>query len=84
MGYDTPETTTAFCGANNEKRLGDKATERLQDLLTNNNFSVHRDGMDRYGRTLAVIRVNGVNVGDILISERLAREWPDGFEFWCN
>ena len=49
MGYDTPETTTAFCGGDTEKQLGYKATERLQELLTNNNFTVHRDGKDRYG-----------------------------------
>jgi len=84
MGFDTPETTTAFCGGDREKQLGYKATERLQELLTNNEFSVHRDGIDRYGRTLAIIRIDRVNIGDILIDEGLARYWPDGDEFWCK
>ena len=34
-------------------------------------------------RTLATIRISGRDVGDILIEERLARRWPDGYEFWC-
>ena len=84
MGYDTPETTTAFCGGDREKQLGYKATERLQELLTNNNFTVQRDGKDKYGRTLAVIQVGNINVGNILVNEGLARYWPDGEEFWCN
>ncbi len=84
MGYDTPETTTAFCGGDREKQLGYKATERLQELLTNNNFTVQRDGTDRYGRTLAVIQVGNINVGNILVKEGLARYWPDGEEFWCK
>ena len=84
MGFDTPETTTAICGGEMEVQLGRKAASRLQELLTNNDFTVQRDGKDKYGRTLAVIRVGNTNVGDILISERLARSWPSGDEFWCN
>ena len=84
MGFDTPETTTGICGGDFEKRLGRKAALRLQELLTNNDFTVHRDGEDRYGRTLAVIQIGNTNVGDILIAERLARFWPTGDEFWCN
>jgi endonuclease YncB( thermonuclease family) len=47
-------------------------------------FTIERDGKDKYGRTLAVIRISGRNVGDILIAEGLARSWPDGQEFWCE
>lgn len=84
MGFDTPETTTGICGGELEKQLGAKAALRLQELLTNNSFIVHRDGKDKYGRTLAVIQIGNTNVGDILIAERLARVWPTGDEFWCN
>lgn len=84
MGFDTPETTTNICGGEREKQLGVKATIRLMGLLTENSFSVHRDGKDRYGRTLAVIQINNINVGDILVKEGLARYWPDGREFWCE
>lgn len=84
MGYDTPEPTTGICGGGTERRLAARASKRLVQLLNNNTVTIERDGKDRYGRTLAVIRVDGRNVGDILIEEGLARSWPDGHEFWCD
>ncbi len=84
MGYDTPEPTTGICGGDTERRLAARASKRLVQLLNNNTVTIERDGKDRYGRTLAVIRVDGRNVGDILIEEGLARSWPDGHEFWCD
>ncbi len=42
-----------------------------------------RQGTDRYGRTLAAIRVEGHDVGDILVSEGLARTWAGRREPWC-
>jgi len=84
MGYDTPEPTTGICGGDTERRLAARASKRLVQLLNNNTVTIERDGKDRYGRSLAVIRVDGRNVGDILIEEGLARSWPDGHEFWCD
>ena len=42
-----------------------------------------RQGADRYGRTLAAIRVEGHDVGDILVGEGLARTWAGRREPWC-
>ena len=84
QGYDTPETTTGFCGGASEKALGKKAASRLMELLNTNSATIERTGKDRYGRTLAIIRIDGRNIGDILVAEGLARYWPDGREFWCN
>ena len=84
QGFDTPETTTNFCGGERERRLGDKATARLIQLLDGGEFTFRRNGEDRYGRTLADFYVDGLEVGDTLISEGLARRWPDGPEFWCQ
>jgi len=84
QGYDTPETTTNICGGNREVRLGHKATDRLTQLLNSGGVSLQRNGKDRYGRTLADVYVDGVDVGDTLIAEGLARSWPDGREFWCD
>ncbi len=84
MGYDTPEPATNLCGGKREKELAGRATERLITLLTSNEFTLERHGEDRYKRTLAVLRIGTVNVGDILVSEGLARTWPDGPEFWCD
>ena len=84
QGFDTPETTTNLCGGERERRLGDKATARLIQLLNGGEVTFRRNGEDRYGRTLADFYVDGLEVGDTLISEGLARRWPDGPEFWCQ
>jgi endonuclease YncB( thermonuclease family) len=62
--------------------LAKRASARLLQLLNDNPFTVDH-GTDRYDRTLATIRIGGTDVGDILISEGLARKWPNGREFWC-
>ncbi len=82
--YDTPEPTTAICGGADEVALANRASARLRDLLNANPWTVETFGKDRYGRTLATILVDGMDVGDILILEGLARQWPDGQEWWCQ
>ena len=84
QGFDTPETTTNICGGNREVSLGHKATNRLIQLLNSGEVTFRRNGFDKYGRTLADFYINGVDVGEILIAEGLARSWPDGREFWCR
>lgn len=82
--FDTPEPQTAICGGAAEVALAHQASARLRQLLNSNTWTLETFGMDRNGRTLATIRIHGVDVGDILISERLARRWPDGDEWWCR
>lgn len=84
MGYDTPEPQTNICGGNRERKLAAKASARVVQLLSENDYSIDRQGKDKYGRTLAIVRIDGLNIGDILIAEGLARSWPDGREFWCE
>jgi endonuclease YncB( thermonuclease family) len=83
-GYDTPEPTTGMCGGDFERQLAHQASNRLIALLNGGDVTIQRFGKDRYDRTLATIRVDGVDVGKTLIAEGLARRWPDGPEFWCN
>lgn len=84
MGYDTPEPMTNICGGEREKRLAAQASARFLELFNTTQITIERHGQDKYGRTLAAIRSNGRPVGDILISEGLARRYPDGREFWCE
>jgi hypothetical protein len=35
-------------------------------------------------RRLATIDIDGRDVGEFLIEEKLARRWPDGDELWCQ
>lgn len=57
-----------------ETRLAVQSRDRLAQLLANG-FRIHRDGTDRYGRTLAGVTVNGRSAGDMLVAEGLARTW---------
>ncbi len=85
--FDTPEPTSAICGGEAEQALASQASARLLELLNGNAWTIERQGKERNGngkRTLATIRIGGQDVGDILISEGLARSWPDGDEFWCD
>jgi|SRR5215217_4026385 len=82
--FDTPEPYTDICGGAAEVALARRASARLLELLNSNSFTVQTGGTDRYGRVLATIRIAGRDVGDILMSEGLARSWPNGAEWWCN
>jgi len=84
QSYDTPEPYNDICGGQAEIALAHRASARLLELLSANAFTVSTAGQDRYGRTLATIKIAGRDVGDILIEEGLARRWPDGHEWWCG
>lgn len=81
---DAPEINRPSCDY--EYRLGIRARDRLRDLLHNRTFLLlPPDGRDedRYGRKLRVIVQDGRSVGDILVSEGLARTWSGRREPWC-
>jgi endonuclease YncB( thermonuclease family) len=85
--FDTPEPRTQICGGEREVALAHKASARLLQILNGSTWTIRRYGHVRGGRgkrTLATIYVNGRDVGDTLIRERLARHWPDGDEWWCS
>jgi micrococcal nuclease len=82
VGFNTPEVSSAGCSR--EERLGRRATARLSDLLrTAATVEFQRvrcscppgtEGTSRcnYGRSCGTLRVDGRDVGDVLISEGLA------------
>jgi len=82
MGLDAPELR-GRCPA--EVRLARAARTRMQQLVASG-ISIDRRGRDRYGRTLAVVRVRGGrDVAGIMIRARLARPY-DGTgrrRGWC-
>ena len=81
-GIDAPETYQPRCAS--EKALGDKATRALEWLLHNATVQIVRDGVDRYGRTLADVYADGVDVGEVLISQGLAVRWSGRRHNWCG
>ncbi|WP_247642875.1 thermonuclease family protein [Roseibium sp. TrichSKD4] len=56
-------------------------------MLEGGKVQILRQDTDRYGCTLSFVRVNGRDVGDMLVREGLARTWPDSGggrrEPWC-
>lgn len=80
---DAPETHEPRCPA--EKSLGERATQRLQELVNSGPVtlqSIDRDE-DSYGRKLRLVYVSGTSVGDTLVSEGLARYYGSGKRPWC-
>lgn len=80
---DTPETHGPKCAY--EAQLGKRATLRFQQLVNAGPFTLERFGrdMDRNGRKLRVLVRRGQSLGDVLVSEGLARTWTGRREPWC-
>ncbi|MGO8092807.1 thermonuclease family protein [Rhizobium leguminosarum] len=81
---DTPEVSEPRCAS--ELALGNKATARLVELVNAGPFDLRawpgRDE-DKYGRKLRVLVRDGRSLGDILVSEGLARTWTGHRQPWC-
>lgn len=81
---DAPEISEPKCAS--ELALGNRATRRLIELVNQGPFELHawpgRDE-DRYGRKLRVLVRDGKSLGDILVSEGLARTWSGRRQPWC-
>ena len=80
---DAPETHDYRCAF--EKKLGDRATRRLHELLESGPITLQPVGRERdvYGRELRIVMVNGTSVGDTLVREGLARYYGKGRRSWC-
>jgi endonuclease YncB( thermonuclease family) len=81
---DAPEISEPKCAS--ELALGNRATERLIELVNQGPFQFRAwpgRNMDRYGRALRVLVRNRRSLGDILVSEGLARTWTGRREPWC-
>lgn len=85
---DAPETGRAKCDA--ERRLGKVAARRTAAIIAAGPVVLHRGDptsgrkVDRYGRTLATVSVNGKDVGETLVAEGLARRWEGKRRPWCE
>jgi endonuclease YncB( thermonuclease family) len=54
---------------------GAAARDALTRLLGSGVVTIERFGRDGYGRTLARVRVDGIDAGEWLIARGLARRW---------
>lgn len=56
-------------------RLGERSRDALRAFVVRGQVRIERQGVDRYGRTLARVTVNGRDAGEWLIGQGLARRW---------
>ena len=81
---DTPELSPPRCEA--ERVKGEAAKARLIALLKAGKFSLVagiRDE-DKYGRKLRTVSRDGRSLGDVLVTEGLARSWDGARRSWCD
>ena len=78
---DAPEIDQAKCPA--ERARGIAARDRLLVVLKGG-FTIERTGQDRFGRTLARLTVDGVDVGEIMVRGGHARRWTGRRGSWCG
>ena len=77
LGFDTPEIFSAKTP--HEYALGMKAKRRLEQIISRGTVKIIESGkLDKYGRTLATMTVDGRDVAEILIREGLARAYGGG------
>jgi endonuclease YncB( thermonuclease family) len=90
LGIDSPETRRPHC--ERELRLGLEAKQRLAELLRGHPVEIKRSGKkDRYGRTLADLKIDDTDVGTTLILDGYALAYRTGadaklvrLKVWCG
>ncbi|WP_421855407.1 thermonuclease family protein [Oricola sp.] len=83
-GIDAPEVK-GRCPA--EIVRADEATRALVRLVSGSPVRLHRQGEDRFGRTLADVETPRGDVGEILVALELAARWRgrrEPAETWCR
>lgn len=80
LSIDTPELH-GKCDA--ERLLALAAKDKLSSLLLGP-VEIHRQGRDKYRRTLALITVSGTDLGTLMIRAHLAVSWEGHRHDWCK
>jgi len=85
VNVDTPELGAhARCPA--EAELAERARRFTAEQLAGSKIEIRPDPKrprDRYGRTLARVVVDGIDLGEALVAAGLAREWDGKRRPWC-
>jgi micrococcal nuclease len=78
---NAPELHSPNCQS--EAKLAVQATQFLRRILNTHAFMLVRHERDRYGRTLAEMRTEAGNIGDMLVNEGFAHRWQGYKQSWC-
>lgn len=80
LNIDAPESFRSRC--ERELVLGLAAKERLRQLVDGATVTWTATGTDRYGRTLATVKADGIDVGEALVAGGYAVRWKPGPAAW--
>lgn len=81
LDIDAPETHSPRCAA--ELAKGREATDYLRRLVAGaGGAAIERAGLDKYGRTLAHLSLDGRDAGDLMLRAGLAVRWRPGHAAW--
>jgi endonuclease YncB( thermonuclease family) len=76
-GVDAPETTQLCRSEDSERyRCGPQAANELDAFIARRPVSCLPINLDRYGRTVATCSVGGTDLGEWLVQNGLALDWP--------
>ena len=75
MSPSVHDGDTIRCGRERVRIANEASRVALTRLLSRGRVMITRLGTDPYGRTLATVTVNGVDAGDYLVAQGLARPW---------
>jgi endonuclease YncB( thermonuclease family) len=76
-GIDAPESTQLCRGEDSlQYRCGAKAANELDAFIAGRPVNCDPISLDRYGRTVAACSVAGADLGEWLVSNGLALDWP--------
>ena len=77
-GIDAPESTQLCRGEDSEQyKCGAQAANDLDAFIARRPVSCLPISLDRYGRTVATCFVDSVDLGDWLVRNGLALDWPE-------
>lgn len=80
-GYDSPEMGEPKCARPAAGAV--EARSALARLLNSGEVSLDRSGHDKYGRTLARVSVDGVDITRLMIGAGHGRRYTPGQKPWC-
>ena len=76
-GVDAPESTQLCRGEDSQQyRCGARAANELDAFIASRVVSCLPINLDRYGRTVATCSVGGADLGEWLVKNGLALDWP--------
>jgi len=83
INIDAPEMGNgAECDA--ERALAEVAKQKMTEIVGGQQLAIDRRDKDRFGRTLAFVRVRGADVGEMLIRVHVAVKWAGAQHDWCS